>query len=144
MKEFQIIGNLGTDPVIKTSKKDNKWCTLNVAVSVKIDFDDPNSEYKTDWFKILAFGYLAENASAYKKGDKVFIKGNLSIEKREIVLKENDGTEKVINMNITNYFAKTMLCQSKSPLYKEKQQYNTPNDVASEVSNEETANDLPF
>jgi single-strand DNA-binding protein len=75
-----LIGNLGKDPKINTSKSGKKWATLSIATS-KRSRDKDSGEYheKTNWHNIVVFNNdLAEMLEAKaKKGGKVYVEGEL-------------------------------------------------------------------
>ncbi len=70
----QIEGNLGQDP-IHTKLSSGKEVT-RFSVAVKKTWKK-GGEKKTavDWFKVEAWGHLAQPAARLKKGDSVFIQG---------------------------------------------------------------------
>ena len=71
MRTFTIAGYLGTDPELKT-KDDKTWTQLRVAT---------NDGHRTDWFWVVAFGKLAENAvEKLVKGDGIAIRGFLRVD----------------------------------------------------------------
>jgi len=76
MNKMMVIGNLGQDPDIRYSKDGLAICNFSLAVNEK-----KKGETKTRWFKITAFGKLAETCGKYLlKGKQVFVEGSLDTE----------------------------------------------------------------
>lgn len=74
-----IIGHLGVDPDLKYTKNQTAILNLSVGVKGRISPDAPiDKKPKTHWHRCRAWGDRANQMSpTLKKGDKVFIKGNL-------------------------------------------------------------------
>lgn len=76
MNKIMVIGHLGQDPDIRYSKDGLAICNFSLAVNEK-----KKGETKTRWFKITAFGKLAETCGEYLlKGKQVFVEGSLDTE----------------------------------------------------------------
>ncbi|MEB3245070.1 MAG: single-stranded DNA-binding protein [Vampirovibrionales bacterium] len=77
MSAVVIIGRLGQDPEVKYFESGSVKATLSVAV------DRGFKENKTtDWFRVEAWGKLAEIAGEYmKKGTLVSINGSLEVQR---------------------------------------------------------------
>lgn len=69
MQRIEIIGNVGSDAVVK-DLQNNQVINFSVAVSEKY-----NGEAKTTWFEISKFGNNVSVAPYIKKGGKIFISG---------------------------------------------------------------------
>ena len=65
------IGNVGAKPAIKTSK-DVTFATFSIAINGRRG----GREY-ADWFKVVAFGTLAETLRDLDKGTEVAVQGSL-------------------------------------------------------------------
>lgn len=74
-----IIGHLGADPELRYTKNQNPVLNMSVGVSENLPPTAPKDKKpKTHWHKCRRWGLAAENLGVIlKKGDKVFIKGNL-------------------------------------------------------------------
>tara|TARA_Y100001936_G_C16073667_1_gene672517 strand:+ start:1215 stop:1571 length:357 start_codon:yes stop_codon:yes gene_type:complete len=74
-----IVGHLGTDPELKYTKTQTPVINLSVGSHERLRPTDPiDKRPKTYWHKCRKFGKLAETyKSMLKKGDKVFLKGQL-------------------------------------------------------------------
>lgn len=75
-----IIGHLGAQPDLKYTKNQSAVLTLSVGTKERLkSSDDKNKVAKTYWHKCQVWGKLAESFDAQlSKGDKVFIKGELT------------------------------------------------------------------
>ena len=74
-----IVGHLGADPDLKYTKSQTPVINLSVGSHERLRSTDPKDKKpKTYWHKCRKFGKLAETyKSMLKKGDKVFLKGQL-------------------------------------------------------------------
>jgi len=69
-----IVGRLGADPEMYTTKNGDKIATFSVATSKKI-----NGEEVTSWHRVKAFKKTATLIEQYvSKGDNILIEGELS------------------------------------------------------------------
>lgn len=74
-----LIGNLGSDPEVRTISNNSKVATFSLATSESFK-DKTTGEKKsvTEWHNIVLWNNLAEIATKYlKKGSKVFIEGKI-------------------------------------------------------------------
>ena len=79
-----LLGNLGQDPVIRTSQDGNKIVQLSIATSER--WKDRNSgeqREKTEWHRVVIFNENLSNiAEQYlKKGNTIFVEGQLQTRK---------------------------------------------------------------
>ena len=75
-----ILGNLGSDPIQRSTKGANPVAVTNFSVATSRQWNDDNGERQefTTWFKVSAFGRLAEVCSQYlAKGHKVHVTGEM-------------------------------------------------------------------
>lgn len=78
-QKTQIIGNLGRDPEMKYLQSGDPVTSFSVATSEKWTGKDGQKQERTTWFRVSAFGKLAEVVNEYlKKGSKVFVEGALT------------------------------------------------------------------
>ena len=118
LNKVQLIGRLGKPPEIKTMADGDKIATIALATSESWK-DKITNEWKdkTEWHKIVAFGYNAEKAEKMAKGALVYIEGQLQTRKwtdsngidkytTEIVLQKYNGTLKGLEKNITTNHSK--------------------------------------
>ena len=101
-----LLGNLGQDPVVRTSQDGNKIVQLSIATSER--WKDRNSgeqREKTEWHRVVIFNENLSNiAEQYlKKGSTIFVEGQLQTRKwqdqsgadrysTEVVLQGFNGT----------------------------------------------------
>ena len=75
--ETAFWGTLGKDPELKTSKTGNPFATMNVVVTVGTSDDGKDVG---QWLRVACFGETAKAiASRAKKGDRVYVEGNLTM-----------------------------------------------------------------
>jgi single-strand DNA-binding protein len=82
-----LIGNLGSDPEIRTTSDGTKVAGLSVATNRAWTDREGRPQERTEWHRVVAWTGLAEIAEQYlKKGDRVYIEGEIqyrSYEDRE-------------------------------------------------------------
>ncbi len=83
LNKAMLIGNLGSDPEIRSFQNGCKVANLRIATSES--WKDKNSGEKkelTEWHRITFYRKLAEIAGQYlKKGSQVYIEGKLQTRK---------------------------------------------------------------
>ncbi len=73
-----IIGNLGSDPEIRTTAGGTRVANFSVATSRSWTGRDGQQQEKTEWHKIVAWEKLADVAERFlKKGERVYIEGEI-------------------------------------------------------------------
>jgi single-strand DNA-binding protein len=73
-----LIGNLGSDPEIRTTGGGSKVADFSVATSRRWTDRSGQQQEKTEWHRIVAWTNLADIAEQYlKKGDKVYVEGEI-------------------------------------------------------------------
>ena len=86
-----IIGNLGKDPESRYLTNGDPVCNFSVAVTEKWKSKDGDQKEQTTWFRINAFGKLAEICGQYlKKGASVMVIGKMQSRKWS----NKDGVER--------------------------------------------------
>lgn len=81
---FQFIGNLTRDTDVKHSDSGSSRAIFDLAVNRVWRNNSGDKQEQTDFFRIKAFGGLAENAGKYLgKGSKVFVQGRVEPTKFE-------------------------------------------------------------
>ncbi len=74
-----IAGNLGRDPEMRYLPSGQAVTNFSVATSRQYTGSDGNQVKETIWFRIAAWGKLAETCNQYlKKGSKVLVEGRLT------------------------------------------------------------------
>ena len=75
--EATLIGHVGQDPEIRTTKNDTKVANFSVATSKKI-----KDQTVTEWHRVTAWGKLADIVESYvRKGSLVFVRGEIQTRK---------------------------------------------------------------
>ena len=78
LNKVMIIGNLGRDPEMRYVPSGSPVTNFTVAVSRTTKSPDGQPTEETEWFNVVAWDKLAENANQYlSKGKKVYVEGRL-------------------------------------------------------------------
>ncbi len=80
LNKVQLIGNLGTDPEVRSTPNGSRVATLSVATSRQWTGKNGEKQEKTEWHRVILwntnFSKLADIAEKFcKKGDKVYVEG---------------------------------------------------------------------
>ena len=74
-----IVGNLGRDPEMGYFPSGDAYTTFNVATNRRWRTRDGEAKEHTEWYRITAFGRLAEITNEYlEKGGLVYVEGTHS------------------------------------------------------------------
>jgi single-strand DNA-binding protein len=105
-----FIGNLGTDPEVRTFSNGNKVCNLRLAVSERWKDKEGNRQEKTEWVPVAIFqeGLIRVAEQYLRKGSKVMVQGKFTTRKwqdqsgadrysTEIVLQGFGGTMQMLD-----------------------------------------------
>jgi len=86
-----VVGRVGSDPELRTSKSGNPWCTFSVATDRKRKVDDQWVD-ETDWHRVKVFGREAEACQRFlRRGSMVGVEGSMNYEK----WKDDDGRNRI-------------------------------------------------
>lgn len=88
-----LLGNVGGDPVIRSTQDGKKIATFSLSTSEKWkDKNSSESREKTEWHRVVVFsdGLVGIIEKYIKKGTKLFVEGSLQTRKWT----GNDGVEK--------------------------------------------------
>ena len=78
LNKAMVIGNLGSDPEVRSTSSGTRVATLSVATSRRWTGRDGRDQEKTEWHRIVAWDKLAEICEQYlSKGDRVYIEGRI-------------------------------------------------------------------
>ena len=122
LNKVMIIGNLGKEPELRYTPSGRPVTTFSVAVSRSWKSSNGEHRSETEWFKVVAWGKLAEICKEYlHKGQQVYIEGRLQTRQWE----DKEGLQRTTVELIANEM--TMLGERR-----EKSQ-----------SNENSAEDMP-
>jgi len=86
-----VVGNLGADPVVR-SLPNSGQNVANFSVASTERFSDRSGarQERTEWFRVVAFGKLADTCAQYlSKGRQVYVEGRLST--REYEARDGSG-----------------------------------------------------
>jgi single-strand DNA-binding protein len=80
LNKVTLIGNLGSDPEVRSTSNGSKVATLSVATSNQWKDKSGEKQEKTEWHRVVLWNSqyrkLADVAEQYcKKGDKVYVEG---------------------------------------------------------------------
>jgi len=91
LNKTMLIGRLGADPEIRHTQNGDPVANLSLATSEKWKDKSGESNEKTEWHRIVAFGKLAELCRDYlSKGRQVYVEGKLQTRKWE----DKDGNDR--------------------------------------------------
>jgi len=84
LNKVMIIGHLGRDPEMRYTPSGRPVATFSVAVSRSWNSSNGERRSETEWFKIVAWGNLAEICKKFlSKGQQVYIEGRLQTRRWE-------------------------------------------------------------
>ena len=103
VNKVMLIGNLGSDPELKSTNSGTTYALFNLATTVEWENADGKTGERTDWHRIVVWGRLAEKCSnMLRKGSLVHIEGKLQTRSWQ----DNDGVTKyiteIVAQNITS------------------------------------------
>ena len=74
-----LIGNLGSDPEMRYTPNGAAVCDFRMAVNRRYTTSDGEQKEETDWFRVTAWGRLAEQVNQYlQKGRRTYVEGRIS------------------------------------------------------------------
>ena len=78
LNKIMIIGNLGSDPEMRYTPNGAAVTSFSVATNRKYKTNDGEQRDETVWFRVSAWGRLAEVTSEYlSKGSSVYVEGRI-------------------------------------------------------------------
>ncbi|NIR49914.1 MAG: single-stranded DNA-binding protein [Phycisphaerae bacterium] len=73
-----IVGNLGQEPELKTTKNQASVVTLSLATNRVYQDEVGNTRESVDWHRVVLWGKTAEVAAKYlNKSSKIYVEGSL-------------------------------------------------------------------
>ena len=93
INEVNVLGNVGSDPIVRATKTGRFVASFSVACNRT--FTTPQGEQKeaTDWINVVVWGELANQVGSHvNKGRKVFVRGRLSTRSYE----DQNGMKKYV------------------------------------------------
>lgn len=77
-----LVGNVGQDPDIQTTKNGTKVAHLSLATNRRTSGDE--GEQRTEWHRLTMWNRLAEvTEETVQKGDRIFVEGRLEYDSYE-------------------------------------------------------------
>lgn len=78
LNKAMIIGNLGSDPEVRSTSSGTRVATLSVATSRRWNDRSGQQQERTEWHRVVAWEGLAEVCERYlSKGDRVYVEGRI-------------------------------------------------------------------
>ncbi len=78
LNKVLLIGNLGTDPEIRSTSSGTRVATLSIATSRQWNNQSGERQEKTEWHRVVLWTGLADLADKYmKKGDRIYVEGRI-------------------------------------------------------------------
>lgn len=73
-----LVGYVGADPTVNEGRNGHEITTFSLAITERFKNKDGSMIERTDWHKIVCFGYTAKYVADYiRKGDLVSVEGKL-------------------------------------------------------------------
>ena len=84
LNKVMLIGNVGSDPEIKTTGGGTKIAKLSLATNRTFSDRSGQQQEKTEWHRLTFWDRLADLVEQYvKKGDRLYIEGRLEYSQTE-------------------------------------------------------------
>lgn len=84
LNRAMILGNLGSDPEVRSTSSGTRVATLSVATNRSYTRRDGSEVDDTEWHQVTLWERLAEIAEEYlSKGDRVYVEGRLQTDEWE-------------------------------------------------------------
>lgn len=140
-----LVGNLGKDPEIRSTKDGKEIASFSVATSENWkDKSSGERKSKTEWHRVSVFspGLVGIIKNYVKKGTKVYLEGQLQTRKWT----DSNGVEKyTTEVILQNYNSTLQLLDSKGGNSGGSYDDGSSNDSApSDISVEEIDDEIPF
>ena len=102
----RLVGNLGTDPEVRSFDNDRKLAKMALATNENYKNDKGERMTDTQWHNLVLWGTQAKLAEQLlKKGDEIAIEGRLSTKSYV----DKDGNKKYTTEIVVNEFLKVGL-----------------------------------
>jgi single-strand DNA-binding protein len=84
LNKVMLIGNLGSDPEIRTTPSGTKVGKLSLATNRSFQDRSGQQQERTEWHRLTFFGKLADIVEQYvTKGDRLYVEGRLEYSQTE-------------------------------------------------------------
>lgn len=77
--QIAAYGRLGTDPEERQSQAGKTWASTSLACQITDNGDQGEDGMPPQWFRVVAFGRVAETLARHSKGDLVSVSGRLTM-----------------------------------------------------------------
>jgi single-strand DNA-binding protein len=78
LNRAEILGNLGSDPEVRSTSSGTKVATLSVATNRRWTDRQGNEKSKTEWHRVVAWNGLAGVCEKFlSKGDRIYVDGRI-------------------------------------------------------------------
>ena len=80
-----LIGHVGQDPEIRTTRSGSAVANMSVATNWQIKDRDGRKEERVDWHRVTAFGAIAQTIEqSVNKGDRICIEGRIQYSQAQV------------------------------------------------------------
>tara|TARA_R100001163_G_scaffold46263_1_gene34771 strand:+ start:1475 stop:1921 length:447 start_codon:yes stop_codon:yes gene_type:complete len=145
LNKVMLLGNLGNDPELKATKGGTEFANLSLATTDSWkDKNTGEKKEKTEWHRIVIFnqGLVKVVKNYVKKGDKLYIEGNIRTRKFEQDGQTKYSTEIVLGQ----YSGNIVMCSPKSSSQSQVHGIEYPTKAQAEAKRmeEELDDEIPF
>tara|TARA_R110001592_G_scaffold85761_3_gene253332 strand:+ start:5106 stop:5555 length:450 start_codon:yes stop_codon:yes gene_type:complete len=113
LNKIMLLGNLGNEPEVKTTKSGSEFANLSIATTDSWkDKNTGEKKEKTEWHRVVIFnqGLVKVVKNYCHKGDKLYIEGSIRTRKYEQDGHQKFSTEVVLGQ----YSGNIVMCSPKS------------------------------
>jgi single-strand DNA-binding protein len=84
LNKVMLIGNVGSEPEIKTTGGGTKLAKVSLATNRKFSDRSGNQQEKTEWHRLTFWDRMADLVEQYvKKGDRLYVEGRIEYSQTE-------------------------------------------------------------
>lgn len=84
VNRITLIGNVGRDPDVQTTKNGTKVAHFSLATNRRSALGSEEEEERTDWHRLTVWNRLAQFAEDYvRTGDRIYVEGRLEYDSYE-------------------------------------------------------------
>jgi single-strand DNA-binding protein len=92
-----LVGRLGNDPELQSLPSGKEVCNVSIATNKKYKDASGEQQEKTTWHKLVFYGPIAKVLAEYKKkGDQIFVEGELSTRSYQTQAGDNREVTEII------------------------------------------------
>ena len=109
INKVMLIGHLGANPEVITTKTGNKMATFSIATESRYQDKNSGEQIKNvEWHRIVSFGKTARVVTEYvSKGSQLYVEGSLQTRKWTDKKGSDRYTTEIIEKNIVILSSKT-------------------------------------